>query len=368
MISVCHIVSGDLWAGAESMIYNLLKCQKDNQKILLVVIVCNRGRLAEELRSLGLAVYVVNEQERSFAEIIRETRKIIKEHSPSLIHSHRYKENILAFLSAGFRKRAKLVATLHGLPEFYGKKPSLGQRFKTQANFFALSHFFTTVAVSRDIFKVLVGRFGFHNTQVDVIHNGIDLPSCSLVDNRTVGSFVIGSSGRLVPVKDYPLMVSIAKAIVDKGETGVRFELAGDGPEMAGLREIICRCGLQNTFILKGHQDDMDSFYRGLDLYLNTSVHEGIPMTILEAMSHGLPVVAPAIGGIGEILADGKEGFLLNTRSPGDFAEKCLFIKNNGRERGRMSVAAREKVECEFSTQKMAEKYYSLYCRVMGLA
>ena len=101
----------------------------------------------------------------------------------------------------------------------------------------------------------------------------------------------------------------------------VRFELAGDGPERPALEAMVQRHGLNAGFILKGHQDDMESFYRGLDIYINTSVHEGIPMTILEALAHGLPVIAPAVGGIVEIIEDGKEGFLIDGRSTGDFAE-----------------------------------------------
>jgi L-malate glycosyltransferase len=107
----------------------------------------------------------------------------------------------------------------------------------------------------------------------------------------------------------------------------------------------------------------MNSFYQGLDVYLNTSVHEGIPMTILEALSHGLPVIAPAVGGIVEIIDDGKEGFLIDSRNPHEFAEKCLLLKENRELREKMSRAAREKAEQTFSAKNMAERYYQLYRR-----
>jgi len=121
--------------------------------------------------------------------------------------------------------------------------------------------------------------------------------------------------------------------------------------------------GIKEGFIFKGHLDDMDSFYRGLDVYINTSVHEGIPMTILEALAHGLPVVAPAVGGIVEIIEDGKEGFLIDSRNPQDFAEKCLLLKENRELREKMARAAREKAERAFSAERMADNYYRLYCQ-----
>ena len=161
-------------------------------------------------------------------------------------------------------------------------------------------------------------------------------------------------------------MVEIARTVAATGAEDVRFELAGDGPERPALEAMVKRHGLDAGFILKGHQDDMESFYRGLDIYINTSVHEGIPMTILEALAHGLPVIAPAVGGIVEIIEDGKEGFLIDGRSTGDFAEKCLFLKDNSQERDRMARAAREKAERAFSAEGMAERYYRLYRQMVS--
>ena len=363
-LKVLHLVSGDLWAGAETMACNLLRRLKDKEDLNLSVILLNEGRLSDELKSIGLTVHVVDENFNSFWEIFRKTREIIGSISPDIIHSHRYKENLLAILISGYCRKIRLVSTQHGLPECHEDKPGINQRLKTQTNFWALSRFFTTVAVSEDIHNVLVSRFGFRKEKVEVIHNGIELPPFPLATRDKPGPFVIGSSGRLFPIKDYPLMVEIARAVAATGTEDVRFELAGDGPERPALEALVQRYGLNAGFILKGHQDDMGSFYQGLDIYINTSVHEGIPMTILEALAHGLPVIAPEVGGIVEIIEEGKEGFLINGRTPGDFAEKCLFLKDNRQERDRIARAAREKAERVFSADGMAERYYRLYRRI----
>ena len=366
-LKVLHLVSGDLWAGAETMACNLLRRLKDHDDLDVSVILLNRGRLADELRANGLTVHILDENLNSFWELFRKAQTIICSNPPGIIHSHRYKENFLALLISGCCRGIKLFSTQHGLPEFDENISSINQRLKTQTNFWTLSRFFTTVAVSEDIRNVLVSRFGFRKEKVEVIHNGIELPP-SPSPRRNAGTFVIGSSGRLFPVKDYPLMVEIARAVAATGADDVRFELAGDGPERPSLEALVQRYGLNADFILKGHQDDMDSFYRGLDIYINTSVHEGIPMTILEALAHGLPVIAPAVGGIVEVIEEGKEGFLIDGRSPGDFAEKCLFLKANRQERDRMARAAREKAERAFSAVGMAERYYRLYRRAVTTA
>jgi len=140
--------------------------------------------------------------------------------------------------------------------------------------------------------------------------------------------------------------------------------LAGEGPERVELQVLIQQYGLNETFVLQGHLEDMQSFYRSLDLYLNTSVHEGIPMSILEAMAYGLPVIAPNVGGISEIVSDGEDGYLVDTRDPRAFAEKCFLLYKNRQLRQRMAGAAREKIVRSFSVENMAAQYHELYLSI----
>ena len=87
-------------------------------------------------------------------------------------------------------------------------------------------------------------------------------------------------------------------------------------------------------------------------------------MTILEALARGIPVIAPAVGGIREIITDGVEGFLIGSRNPQDFADKCLLLRDNGELREKMAKAARARAEQAFSADSMADRYYRLYRRV----
>lgn len=155
-------------------------------------------------------------------------------------------------------------------------------------------------------------------------------------------------------------MVEVAKVVLQKTKD-IRFQLAGEGPERPKLHALIRRYGLNGAFELKGHLEDTSAFYQGLDVYLNTSIHEGIPMTVLEAMAHGLPVVAPKVGGLREILDDGVQGYLLEVRDPEAFAEKCLSVCRNKTLWQRMSQAAREKVLRTFSMERMTQQYFNLY-------
>ena len=365
MLRVCHIMSGDLWAGAEVMAYHLLKGLKSYGDLSVTAIVLNEGRLAEEIRKLGIRVHVVDESKSSLLNLFKIIKKILEKSPPDLIHSHRYKENFLAYLTSRSIHGIKLIGTQHGMPEVYGGKSTLKQRVITKCNFFGLSLFFNrTVAVSGDIQKAFIKQFGFRESKISMIHNGIEIPD--LIPERENGeTFVIGSAGRLCPVKDYPFMIEIAKAVKEKTKN-IKFHLAGEGPERSKLKALIQEYNLNETFVLKGHIEDMPPFYRSLDLYLNTSVHEGIPMSILEAMAHGLPVVAPDVGGISEIVSNGEDGYLIEKRDPKAFAEKCFLLYKNKQLRRRMAQAAREKIVKSFSVENMAAQYHELYLNVVN--
>jgi glycosyltransferase involved in cell wall biosynthesis len=359
MIRVCHIISGDLWAGAEVMAYHLLRALRSEKDLELLVILLNRGRLAEEVGKLAIPLVVIDERQYAFPRILVKAREAIRKFSPAVIHSHRYKENLLAYFSRGAAPNSTLVCTQHGMPELLGDSACVKARLISRCNFLLLARcFHKVVAVSADVRQNLLKLPLFKNGRVQTIHNGI--PCNGVAARRNRGKFVIGSCARLVPVKDFPFMVQVAAEIA-KHSDEIRFEVAGDGPESGTIRQLITSHGLENRFHLHGFVEDTRLFYSGLDVYLNTSFHEGIPISVLEAMELGLPVVAPAVGGLREIIEDGVDGYLVKGRNPKAFAEKCMLLFSDKVLRADMGNATRRKAHSEFSVEHMARRYVRLY-------
>jgi glycosyltransferase involved in cell wall biosynthesis len=360
-LRICHIVSGDLWAGAEVMAFQLISGLNSVAGVEPCVIVLNEGKLSEQLKNAGIAVYVADETKLPFRRIVLTAAKVVRQEHPTVIHAHRYKENFLAYLVSKLVKQpAALVTTQHGMPEYFGSNVGILQRLKTQINFRLMaSRFDLAVAVSRDIKNSLVSHYGLQESRVKVIRNGIAIPQQSR-GVKNDNEFVVGSAGRFVHVKDYVLMVEIAKEVVAKSDS-VRFQLAGEGPMSGQISELIEKYRLRDHFYLSGFLDDVNGFLSELDVYLNTSLHEGIPMSVLEAMALGLPVVAPKVGGLPEVIADGVDGYLVDTRDPSEYAEKLLALCRNKTQWSQISHAAREKIAREFSTQRMVNAYLDAY-------
>jgi glycosyltransferase involved in cell wall biosynthesis len=206
-------------------------------------------------------------------------------------------------------------------------------------------------------------NFPFIEDALEMIHNGIILPNVSKTHSGK-NLFIIGSIGRLFPVKDYTLFVKIAHEI-SKEFKEIKYVLAGDGPEKVFIQRLVKQYGLQDSFEIIGLLNDTTNFYRDIDIYLNTSLSEGLPLSVLEAMAHGVPVIAANVGGIKEVITKEDQGILINGRNPMDFAEKCLMLFQNADLREMMGSKGRERIIDVFSVDKMARKYYSLYTELM---
>jgi len=357
------LTSGDLWAGAEVMALRLISGLAEEKGVEISAVLLNEGKLARKLNNLGIPIDVVDETRSNFFQINKRIHEILRKFKPDIVHTHRLKENILGYLAS--RKSGleiPLLCTQHGLDE-----PQLRLKWKllSRVNLYILSrHFRNIVAVSEDIRITLSEKYDLPSEKLVVIHNGTEIPE-EVTPDRGNHPFTIGSAGRFFPVKDYPFLVEVA-AEVNRYAKDIRFELAGEGPDFVTVIERIQRYGLQDVFFLKGFVESMSGFYNGLDIYINTSMHEGFPMSVLEAMSHGLPVVAPKEGGIKEAVTDGVHGFLIEGRDPKRYAQKCLAIYQDRNMRQIMGTASKEKVAREYSIKTMAGKYHELYMKVLS--
>ena len=364
-LTVAHIFSGDLWAGAEVVIFNILRHLKEYPDLNLLAFPSNEGTLAQKLREVGIKTYLVSENKYNFLRIYKKILTILRRQRIDIIHSHRYKENLIALLLHPFFPSASLLTTIHGLSESFPKEKRLKSDSISRLNVFILRNYFSRIiAVSEEMKKALVQEFGFSPEKIQVIHNGVGLPVEREVTSQN--TFHIGTAGRMVPVKDYHLFLDVA-AIVSKEARHVRFSILGDGPLKDKLRKRATELQLDGHINLLPTQPDPFPYFHSLDLYLNTSLHEGIPMSILEAMACAKPVVAPKVGGIPEIISHTQEGLLVDGRKPEDYAYACLSLIKDQALRNQMGQAAREKVATHFSAQKMAHSYHKLYMATLSM-
>jgi glycosyltransferase involved in cell wall biosynthesis len=364
LLTVLHIFSGDLWAGAEVMIFTLLNRLREDPGLKIIALSLNGGILADRLREAGIETHVIPEADHAFPAILLRALKLFRKRGIDIIQSHRYKENLLALLLAKSIGVKRLVTTLHGLsePPLHRQDGENPVRLKTKIDYFILKRSFNhAVAVSHEMKRTLVQRHGFRSERVRVIHNGIDLPPAASAPSPSVGDDLhIGTVGRMVPVKDFDLFLDVAAEVMRENDR-VRFSILGEGPLKGRLVEKAKDLKIGGRVEFLPSCPDPFSYYRSLDLYLNTSIHEGIPLSVLAAMACGKPVVAPNVGGFPEIVMDGRDGFLVGGREPKGFVSACLALTRKQRLRAVMGANAANKIRTAFSGARMADGYRELY-------
>jgi L-malate glycosyltransferase len=362
-INLLILASGDLWGGAEAVVYHLARGLQNNPGVKVHLVLLNYGRLYQLCTDAGIRTYVIDERKHGFVALACKLAKTAKNIKPQIIHSHRYKENILAAIAAPFVSFPRLVTTMHGISEV---KASLYAKTVSAIERLLITKCFSKVAaVSDDLRNYLIKHLGLPEGSVIRIYNGIDSVPGTKKKKENHAILTVGTAGRLVPVKDYTLLTEIARLTCAKFPD-VRFIIAGDGPEMKSLKNRVDEYSLGDRFKLPGQIEDVGEFYASLDIYINTSVHEGIPMTVLEAMSFSLPVIAPATGGLTEIIENNKTGFLIEGRDPASFAAALEILINSPDTVRELGENACSRVHETFSVQRMVESYYSLYREILA--
>ena len=222
------------------------------------------------------------------------------------------------------------------------------------------------VAVSEELAGKLVRSFGAG--RIAVIENGLDIDTLSPRIGRAIGSRkTIGIAGRLVRVKRVDLFLRIAKHLCEQ-EPGLdmRFRVLGDGPLRAELEQFAQSLGVRAVVEFAGHCEDMDAQLQELDVLVMTSDHEGLPMILLEAMAHGVPIVAHRTGGITSLLDRGACGMLVEEHTPAGYARAISTLLTDAALREQLTRRAAQRLEERYSASGNADRYHELYRQLSG--
>lgn len=195
-----------------------------------------------------------------------------------------------------------------------------------------------------------------------VVHAGVESSKeCYICEQATAQTAtVIGAACRLVPLKGLSNLVQ-AIALLHLEFPDMRLEIAGTGPQREDLEREVCSLGLAGNIRFLGWQLDLRRIFRGWDIFALPSLEEGLPIAVLEAMAEGLPVIATSVGGLPELVEDGRTGYLV---PPSDIAAlvRCLRILIlDSKRRQEMGAAARARAFEHFSVNRMVEAVTAIY-------
>lgn len=351
-------------------VVTLLEALKQFPDLELSALLLNRGRLSDELTRRGIQVAVCDESRLGIGQLLRAVTTHLQEVRPHILHSHRYKEHILGVFAGKLSYNPLRVQTYHGLeeklPGWAGLKMNLYNGINVAVGKMTADRI---VGVSSEITKILEGRYP--SADVHCIRNGIDLARVVPTIERSAmraqmgispETFVVGTVGRLMPIKGFEYLIqAFAQLRRQDGLQDSILVIVGDGP----LRTVLGQCaealGVSHNVRFLGMQTDVHNIMNVFDVFALSSLHEGVPMVILEAMALGVSIVASHVGGIPEIVEDGKEAVLFPAKDPEALARAIAALAGSPELRAELIRAARSRVETQFSIQLTAAKMHKMY-------
>jgi glycosyltransferase involved in cell wall biosynthesis/SAM-dependent methyltransferase len=320
--------------------------------------------VGDRCRGAGVRYVEVTQRFPGDPGVLRQLRAAVRRLGIDIVHSHDYKSDLYALALARLEGIVPL-ATAHG---WTGQSWREGLLYYP-ANKLALRRFPRVVAVSSEIKRELV-RWGVEADRVTVLLNGIDpvafrrRPAQVEAARRAFGvepgRIVLGAVGRLEPQKRFDQLLE-AVARLRRVRDDLLLLIAGEGGERGRLEQQIAALGLEKDCRLLGHVSDPQLLYHALELFVQSSAYEGTANVLLEAMALEVPVVATAVGGTEELIADGTHGLIVPPGSPERLAEAIGRALDDHGATARRTAAARRRIVEELSFDRRTQQLHAIY-------
>ncbi len=365
---ICFFITKAVWGGAQKYVFDLAtSLPKDKFEVLVI---CGKGEaLKKKLEESGISVYQISSLKRdsSFGAITigLKVLSILKKEKPDVLHLNSPQAAGIGAVAGRLLFIPKVIQTVHGFT-FNEHRNSLSNSIIYFFTWLTILLCHKTIVIAPQEEKqakaMLVSK-----SKIVLIRNGI-VPMDFLEKNEARDflkskndklnqSIWIGTIAELH--KNKGLFFAI-KAFLKLRPNAI-FIIIGEGEERSNLEKLIAEHKLENRVFLLGFVDNATRYLKAFDIYLCSSLKEGLPYTILEAGFAGLPIIATTVGGIPDIIGEDKDGILIPPKRDGAIKRAIEYLIENPEEEKIFGEKIKEKVERNFSFNGMLEKTLELY-------
>jgi glycosyltransferase involved in cell wall biosynthesis len=325
------------------------------------------GPLREAARTAGVRFVELEHVRRSLSPWrdalgLLEVTSLVRRERPHIVHVNSAKAGALGRVAAWLGRVPIRIYTVHGW-SFTAHRGASATPYRWAER---LLRPLTTVTVC---VAESERRAGLETKTCDeattiVIHNGVDLPDTKVPEARA-GPYRVVTVGRLQAPKD---VVTLVRALAGLPRGAYEAVIVGEGPDRPGVESEIRRLGLESLVELAGARNDVAELLAKADLFVLSSRSEGLPLSILEAMAAGLPVVATNVGGVPELVVEGETGFLVPPGDPKSLADAIARLLDDPALRRRLGAAGRARVAERFDLESARRAHLDLYDSLLAAA
>ena len=350
------------------MEYGVVKLVNGLDPALVQSSICSTTPAGEMKRLVdtNVPVFELRRKPGNDPRLIRDLYRLFRRVRPHVVHTHAWGTLIEGIVAARLARVPAIVHGEHGTLQLRGYQKRLQRLAWGRAD--------RVLSVSSLLAARMARETGFPVERIHTIRNGVDLSrfgTHSRADARAAlgiapEALVIGTAGRLVPVKDHATLLEAVAQLPP--HLGATLLMAGDGPLRPQLEAAVTRLGIHDRVRMLGHCPDIEKVLAALDVFVLSSVSEGLSNTILEAMAGGLPVVATRVGGTEELVVEGETGLLVASQSPAAMAGALAALLQDRDRRRAMGRAGRLRAQSEFDLRSVIRRYAQMYLDTVGRA
>jgi|WetSurMetagenome_2_1015567.scaffolds.fasta_scaffold122315_2 glycosyltransferase involved in cell wall biosynthesis len=314
--------------------------------------------MLQQAAAEGLATFRLPCRGRLDFGAIKRLADFLKTEQIGILHAHDFKANFYA-LAARRKYPLPLVTTLH----LWNRNNFVTAIYEC-LDALLVRRFDRIIGVSPAIVAE-AKRWHIPEEKLRVILNGIDVARFQKIPPRPAdGKIVIGSVGRLVAQKGYPIFLQMAAALLAKNRH-LQFLLVGDGPVRGELEAEAKNLGLGEKVIFAGQRDPVETAYGEMDIFVSSSLSEGLPIALLEAMAARLPVVATRVGAVAEVIEDEVSGLLVEAGNPQVLIAAVESLLADPTKKQALAEGGFRRVQERFSAENMARQTEAVYREIL---
>ncbi|WP_166830302.1 glycosyltransferase [Thalassoroseus pseudoceratinae] len=363
--TVCQVVHSLNVGGAELLAATLSRRLSDQFRFVFACL-DELGPVGETLQSEGFSVEVLGRQPGVDRQCAKRLWEYCERENVQLVHAHQYTPFFQTMLARRGRRGLPILFTEHGRHH-----PDVRKTKRVICNRLLLKRDDRLVGVGASVRDALIEKEGLPSERVEVIYNGVDLSAFGTTDanlrsevreelSLADSDLVVMMVARLHPLKDHLTALEAVRSL-SKLRPDIKLVLVGDGEERPRIGSFIKEHSLASNVRALGTRTDVARLLSAADVFLLSSISEGIPLTIIEAMAARIPVVSTDVGGVGEMVTHGVTGLLAPPKSPEAIAEQILTVSSDASLRDTLIENARAKAYETFSLEGMLNAYRSQY-------
>lgn len=353
MKRIVYTIGTLLTGGAEVFVVNLIKnLNKEIYNIDLIVLdKKNNTFLEAEVERLGINVWYLNKPPGFSLKTYFLISKVLRKIKPNIIHGN-IGGIIYALAYLFFHKNVKAVHTIHT-----SARIEFGKVKRLILKCFYLRKRIIPVVLSNNSFDEFIDTYKINKNYVYVINNGIDVDRFACLRNFYKEEITIGHVGRFEEVKNHKLIVSIFEKLNIKGY-GVSLRLVGKGSLFKKIQERLMNKNVEFVLETAKIEEELEK----IDIFLFPSLYEGLPLSLIEAMASGCVIVASSVGGINDLIVDGKNGYKIKNYDVDEYVKIIEMLINDRNLMETISLNNKLDVQ-KYSIKKTLMLYEELYLK-----